>query len=94
MSQPAPLAARFSAADLRKSAGKLLDAALEGPIRITRRGENLVLLSEQALLALLQGAGKDRPESLQDLLRHYDAEKIKQLTRPFLDDRPGGKEKP
>jgi hypothetical protein len=94
MSQPAPLAARFSAADLRKSAGKLLDAALEGPIQITRRGENFVLLSEQALLALLQGAGKGRPESLEDLLRDYDAEKIKRLTYPFLNHRPSGKEKP
>jgi hypothetical protein len=51
------------------------------------------LLSEQAVLALLQGAGKDRPQSLEDLLRDKDAEKIKRLTRPFLDDRPGGREK-
>jgi hypothetical protein len=32
------------------------------------------------------------PQSLENLLSDYDAEKIRKLTRRFLEDRPKGKE--
>jgi hypothetical protein len=92
MSDVVPFAGSFSATDLSKSAGKLLDAALNGAVRITRREQSFVLLREEALSELLRDAREDRPRSLEDLLRDYDAEKIKRLTRPFLDDTAAGKE--
>jgi hypothetical protein len=84
--------ASFSATALNKSGGKLLDAALRGAVRITRRDQRFVLLREDALAELIEEARDDRPRSLQDMLRDYDAEKIKKLTRGFLDDAPKGKE--
>lgn len=94
MSDPVPLAvaASFSATDLNKSGGKLLDTALSGPVRITRRDQRFVLLREDALVELLADAQDDRPKSLDDLLRHYDGAKIRTRTRAFLDDPPAGKE--
>ena len=88
---PTPTAS-FSATDLNKSGGKLLDAALKGAVRITRRDQSFVLMREDALAELIEDARDDRPKSLQDMLRDYDAEKIKRLTRGFLDDAPEGKE--
>ena len=34
----------------------------------------------------------DRPRSLDDLLRDYDADKVKTLTAGFTDEPPAGKE--
>jgi hypothetical protein len=85
-------AAIYSATDLNKSGGKLLDSALEGAIEITRREQSFVLIRRDQLLRLLEEARDDRPKSLDDLLRGYDAGKINKLTRGFLDDEPSGKE--
>ncbi len=74
-------AASYSATDLNKSGGKLLDAASRGAVRITRRQQRFVLICEEALVDLLEEARDDRPRSLEDLLRDYDAKKIKKLTR-------------
>ena len=41
---------------------------------------------------MLEDARDDPPKSLEDLLRGYDADKIKRLTREFLDDAPAGQE--
>jgi hypothetical protein len=90
---PLRWAASFSATDLNKSGGKLLDAALRGAVRITRRDQCFVLMREEALGELIEDARDDRPKSLHDLLRDYDAEKLKKLTRGFLDDAPKGKER-
>jgi hypothetical protein len=84
--------ASFSATELNKSGGKLLDSALQGAVQITRRDQRFVLLREDALVGLLEEARDDRPQSLEDLLRDYDAQKIKTLTRTFHDDPPVGKE--
>jgi hypothetical protein len=94
MSEPVPLnlAPSFSATDLNKSGGKLLDSALEGPVRITRRDQRFVLIREDEFLGMIDEARDGRPKSLEDLLRDYDAEKIRKLTRPFLEDKPKGKE--
>ena len=85
-------AASYSATDLNKSGGKLLDAASRGAVRITRRQQRFVLIREEALVDLLEEARDDRPRSLEDLLRDYDAKKIKKLTRRFLDDAAKGEE--
>ena len=89
---PMRFAKIFSATDLNKSGGKLLDTALSGAVRITRREQRFVLMREETLMGLLEEARDDRPKSLEDLLRDYDADKVKSLTRGFLDDAPAGKE--
>jgi hypothetical protein len=95
MSDASPLqfATTFSATDLNKSGGKLLDTALAGPVRITRREQRFVLMREETFAGLLEEARDVRPKSLADLLRDYDADKIKKLTRGFLNDAPAGKER-
>jgi hypothetical protein len=40
----------------------------------------------------LEGHGSSAPESLEDLLRGYDVQKIKTLTHVFRDDAPRGTE--
>jgi len=90
---PVHCATTFSATDLNKSGGKLLDTALKGAVRITRRDQRFVLMREETLAELLDDARDVRPKSLDDLLRGYDADKIKKLTRGFLDDLPTGKER-
>jgi hypothetical protein len=84
--------ASFSATDLNKSGGKLLDNALQGAVRITRRDQRFVLMREDALVGLLDEARDDRPQSLEDLLRDYDCQKIRALTDAFRADAPAGKE--
>jgi hypothetical protein len=84
--------ARFSATELNKSGGKALDKALDGAVQITRRDQHFVLIREEALAALLEEARDTRPQTLDDLLRDYDAEKLKGLTRGFLEHPPAGKE--
>jgi hypothetical protein len=94
MSKTTPLhfAVTVSATELNKSAGKLLDIALKGAVRITRRDQRFLLVREETLAGLLEEARDNRPRSLEDLLQDYDPEKIKKLTRGFLDDAPAGKE--
>jgi len=64
-----------------------------GAVRIRRRGTSYVLMREENLAKLLEAARTGRPQSLEELLRGYDAGKVKSLTREFLDDRPAGKER-
>src|SRR3954453_19223622 len=84
--------ARFSATELNKAGGKALDTALDGAVRITRRGQSFVLIREELLSQLLDAARDPRPQTLDDLLRDYDADNIKPLTRSFLYDDPAGQE--
>lgn len=79
-------AASYSATDLNKSGGRLRDAASRGAVRIARRQQRFVPIREDALVDLLKEAREDRPRSLEDLHRDYDAKKVKKLTRRFLDD--------
>ncbi len=87
------IVATYTATELNKSGGKILDDAGLGTVRIKRRGASYVLMREEHLAGLLQAARDGRPQSLEDLLRGYDAEKIKAVTRDFLDDPPRGKER-
>jgi hypothetical protein len=84
--------APYTATELNKTGGKILDDAGSGTVRIKRRGVSYVLMREKALAGLLQAARNGRSQSLEDLLHGYDAEKIKSATRGFLDGPPHGKE--
>jgi hypothetical protein len=85
--------ATYTATDLNKAGGKVLDDAGQGTVRIKRRGTSFVVMREAMLDRLLAAARDGRPQSLEDLVRGYDAGKIKSLTRGFLDDAPAGKER-
>jgi hypothetical protein len=85
--------ATYTATDLNKAGGKVLDDAGRGPVEITRRDTRYVLLRRETLDAMLRDAREDRPASLDDLLREYEPEKVKSLTRGFLDDAPAGRER-
>ena len=85
--------ATYTATDLNKAGGKVLDDAGRGAVRIRRRGTSYVLMREETLDGLLAAARDGRPQSLEDLVRDYDGGKVKALTRGFLDDRPHGKER-
>jgi molybdopterin-guanine dinucleotide biosynthesis protein len=88
----AAFVATYTATDLNKAGGRVLDDAGRGTVRIRRRGTNFVLLREEQFTRLLAAAHDGRPQSLEDLLRDYDPDKVKSLTRGFLDDAPAGKE--
>jgi len=85
--------ATYTAADLNKAGSTVLDDAGHGAVRIRRRGTSYVLIREEALYGLPAAARDGRPQSLEDLLRGYDAGKVKSLTRGLLDDAPVGKER-
>ena len=85
--------ATYTATDLSKTGGKVLDDAGRGTVRIRRRGTSYVLMREELLDSLLAAAREGRPQSLEDLVRGYDSGKLKTLTRGFLDDPPVGKER-
>lgn len=85
--------ATYTATELNKSGGKVLDDASVGTVRIKRRGSSFVLMREDRLAVLLAAARDGRPQSLEDLLRDYDAAKVKSLTQPFLEDAPAGRER-
>jgi hypothetical protein len=87
-----PVVATYTATDLNKAGGKVLDNAAIGTVRIRRRGTNYVLMREEHFSRLLTGAREGQPQSLEDLLRGYDAAKIKSLTRDFLDTPAVGQE--
>jgi len=91
MATPAYIAA-YSATDLNKAGGKVLDHAGQGAVRITRRSARFVLMREDHLERMLEAARTGHPQDLAELLRDYDAAKIKSLTRSFLDNKPAGKE--
>jgi len=83
----------YTATDLNKAGGKVLDDAARGTVRIRRRGTSYVVMREETLDLLLATARDGRPQSLEDLVRGYDPKKLKSLTRSFLDDPPSGKER-
>jgi hypothetical protein len=87
-----PYVAVYSATDLNKSGGKVLDSAGQGAVQITRRSSRFVLMREEDLQRLLEAARRRQPHRLADLLRGYDAAKIKSLTRRFVSDPPSGRE--
>jgi hypothetical protein len=85
--------ASYSTTDLNKTGGKLLDSALRGAVRITRREQRFVLMREDALAELLDEARGDWPKTLEDLLRDCDIQKLRTLTEGFRDDAPAGTER-
>jgi len=86
------IVATYTATELNKTGGKILDDAGSGTVRIKRRGVSYVLMREEHLADLIQAARDGRPQSLEDLLQGYEAKKVKAATRGFLDDPPRGKE--
>jgi hypothetical protein len=84
--------AEYSATDLNKAGGKVLDQAGHGAVRITRRSTGFVLMREDYLEGLLEKAKTGQPQHLADLLRDYDAAKIRALARSFVEDPAAGKE--
>lgn len=83
--------AEFRASDL-KTSGPVLDAAAQGIVRIRRRGQTFVLLSEARLDELVAEASDPRPKSLADLVEGYDADDVKSRLRGWQADAPSGKE--
>jgi hypothetical protein len=84
--------ASYTATDLNKAGGKVLDSAGRGLVTVTRRGVEYVVLRKAQLEQMLNDARQDRPQSLDDLLRDYDPGKVKSLASGFLDGPPIGKE--
>ena len=93
MQENRPVVATYTATDLNKAGGKVLDDAATGAVRIRRRGTSYVLMREEHFSRLLARARERQPQSLEDLLRGYDAGKVKSLTRDFLDAPAAGKER-
>jgi hypothetical protein len=83
----------YSTTDVNKAGARVYDDAwVKGGVQITRRGQRFVLLRQDYLTKLIEDAHDDRPKSLDDLLRDYDADKVKKLTAVFTDEPPAGKE--
>lgn len=97
MARAPRLATRFSASfsttEINKSGAKVYDEAwVRGGVEITRRGQKFALLRQDVLEDMLSAASDRRPQSLEDLLRDYDADKIRKLSGVFLTAPPRGKE--
>ena len=83
----------YSTTDVNKVGARVYDDAWsKGGVQITRRGQRFVLLRQDYLTKLIEDAHDDRPRSLDDLLRDYDADKVKKLTAGFTDEPPAGRE--
>ncbi len=63
----------FTASSL-KSDGVVLDAADKGIVRITRRSQRFILISEDQVTAFVADAVKPEPRTLADLLEGFDSE--------------------
>lgn len=83
--------AEFTASDL-KASGPVLDAAARGIVRIRRRNQTFVLLSEARLEEIVAEASDPRPKSLADLVRDYDVEDVKSRLQGWQADGAVGKE--
>jgi hypothetical protein len=83
--------AEFKASDL-KASGPVLDAAARGVVRIRRRSQTFVLLSETRLDEIVAEASDPRPKSLADLVAGYDADDVKRRLRGWQADAPVGRE--
>jgi hypothetical protein len=83
----------YSTTEINKSSSRVYDDAwVKGGVEITRRGQRFVLLRQDYLNRLIEAARDGRPQSLDDLLRDYDADKIRTLTGDFEAEPPAGKE--
>jgi hypothetical protein len=83
----------YSTTDVNKSGSRVYDDAWDlGGVKITRRGQEFVLMRSDYLAKMIEDAREGRPNALEDLLKDYDPEKIKRLGAEFLADRPAGKE--
>lgn len=83
--------AEFTASDL-ESFSLVLDAATRGVVRIRRRGQTFVLMSEARLDEIVAEASDPRPKSLADLVRECDAEDVKCRLGGWDAEEPVGKE--
>ena len=93
MATPPVFDTSYSTTAVNKSGSRVFDDAwVKGGVRITRRGQLFVLLRQDYLDRLIEEARDDRPNSLDDLLRDYDAAKIRTLTADFADDDAQGRE--
>ena len=93
MSQSLNFSMSYRATDLNKAGGKILDAAAtKGAVEINRRGQEFVLMLKSDLTKMLDDAREDRPQTIEDMLRDYDREKITKLTVNFMNDQPVRKE--
>ncbi|MFD1627204.1 hypothetical protein [Azospirillum griseum] len=91
---PIAVSASYRATDMNKAGGQILDmVASKGAVTITRREQEFVLILASDLAKILDDARADRPQSLDDLLRDYDRDKISRLTTGFMADTPVGKER-
>lgn len=89
-----PPFATFTTTEVNKSAAKVWDEVWQkGRVEITRRRQCFVILRKDYLDKMVEEARDNRPESLEDLLEGYDADKIRTLTRRFMDDAPAGRER-
>lgn len=85
--------ASYTTTDVNKSGSRVYDDAWQkGGVEITRRGQRFVLLRRDYLAKLIEEARDDRPKTLDDLLRDYDADKIRTLTEEFDVSPSAGKE--
>lgn len=83
----------YSTTEINKSGSRVYDDAwVKGGVEITRRGQRFVLLRQDYLNRLIEEAREGRPQSLDDLLRDYDADKVRKLTGDFAAEPPAGKE--
>jgi len=70
----------------------VLDAAARGVVRIRRRSQTFVLLSEARLDEIVAEASDPRPKSLADLLEGYDPDDVKSRLQGWEADGAVGKE--
>ena len=83
----------YSTTEINKGGSRVYDDAWQkGGVEITRRGQRFALIRQDYLDQLLQEAREGKPQSLDDLLRDYDKEKIQSLTAAFSGSPPVGKE--
>ncbi len=84
---------RFTATDLNKAGGRVLDRASAGPVEVSRRDQSFTVIETKALEQMLADARAGRPMSLEDMLADYDPDKVRSLTKGWREDAPAGKER-
>lgn len=86
------IVADVSSTDLNKTSGKVLDKAVLGPVRISRRNQRFVVLREETLEDMLNAARTNRPQSLEDMLQGYDKDAARREAGSLLSAPPVGRE--
>lgn len=89
---PLDFVAEYNATSFSKRPGHALDAAVQGAVRVQRRGEVFILLRARQLDEIIREASDPRPKTLEDMLQGYDASEIKAQMAGWLSDKPQGKE--